>query len=1023
MTVPRSTLRLQLHRGFTFDDARSHVDYFAALGVSHLYLSPMTTSTPGSLHGYDTIDYTRVNPELGGEPALLRLADALHARQMGLIADIVPNHMGIAGGHNAWWLDILEWGRHATYARYFDIDWHSPDPALRGKVLAPCLGAPYGEELAAGRIHLSFDARQGRFFACYGEHRLPICPVDYPLILRGVAHGVHPELTALAERFEGLTTQPEQRPRAQAAQEALRAYASANGVQPFDTALAGYAPTNAAARERLHRLLERQFFRLAWWRTAADEVNWRRFFDIGTLAAMRMERAEVFDTVHALVLRLFAQGVIDGVRIDHVDGLVDPREYCQRLREKLAEREAERPTQLDGSRAYVVVEKILAHGEALPSDWGVDGTTGYDFMNDVGALLHDARGEAPLTATWAELSGTNTPYAELVCDVRRKVLAENLSAELDRAARGLHRIAREQPVTRDFTFTAIRRVLAELAVHFPVYRMYARNGSPTNADDAYFRQALAGARRTLARGDHAVLAFVASSLGAEGRDDVDERNAREARGGDASSAGHALPSRERRAAATLFAQVTAPLAAKALEDTAFYRYGRLLSRNEVGADPGAFALEVDGFHAANLERARRFPHALIATATHDHKRGEDVRARLAVLSEIADEWTATLRAWSTLNAPHRRAYEPTHDIDETNRAIDEAGSPPETRQAGDALPPAKPATISSATSALTGTTSTSAGAMAASAGISMACTPLPGAAPNWAPGPTAEAMLYQTLVGAWPYELDHADADGVQAFAERIAQWQLKALREAKLETSWHAADEAYEAASRAFLLDILAPQRRDGFLRELSSFVARIARAGAINSLSQTLLRTTCPGVPDLYQGTELWDFSLVDPDNRRPVDFGQRSAWLVDTPPSEQLRSWRDGRVKLGVLHRALTLRAVSPALFLQGSYIPLPVTGPRARHAIAFARRHGDAYAIVVATRLASSLISDSSDLPLVDPAAWEDTSIELPSALAGRALFDCMSPAAPKADGAGRLALRDALCALPVALLVEEGVPRG
>ncbi|WP_206957186.1 malto-oligosyltrehalose synthase [Trinickia acidisoli] len=942
MTVPRSTLRLQLHRGFTFDDALAHVDYFAALGVSHLYLSPITTAMPGSLHGYDTIDYTHVNPELGGEAGLLRLADAAHARQMGLIADIVPNHMGIASSHNAWWLDILEWGRHGTHARYFDVDWHSPDPALRGKVLAPCLGAPYGDELAAGRIMLSFDAAQGRFFACYGEHRFPICPVDYPLILRSAAHAEHPELTALAERFDGLTVQPEQRPRAQAALDALRAFVSANGAQAFDAALAAYCPSHHASRERLHRLLERQFFRLAWWRTAADEVNWRRFFDIGTLAAMRTERAEVFDTVHALVLRLFAQGVIDGVRIDHVDGLVDPREYCQRLREKLAERESERPPQLDGSRAYVVVEKILARGEALPADWGVDGTTGYDFMNDVGALLHDPQGRAPLTAAWAELSGSSETFADLVCDARRKILTENLSAELDRAARGIHRIAREHSASRDFTFTAIRRALAELAIHFPVYRMYPHNGTRTAADEAYFRQALEGARRTMARGDHAVLAYVAASLGGDGHDGRDVRNNRAS---EPRSAAGIVPARERRAAATLFAQVTAPLAAKALEDTVFYRYGRLLSRNEVGADPDEFALDAHAFHAANLERARRLPHALVATATHDHKRGEDVRARLAVLSEIADEWTAKLRAWSTLNAPHRRAFDP-----------------------------------------------------------------------------AAEAMLYQTLVGAWPYELDCADAEGVRAFAERVAQWQLKASREAKLQTSWHACDEAYEAASRAFLFDILAPQRREGFLRELSSFVARIGRAGAINGLSQALLRMTCPGVPDLYQGTELWDFSLVDPDNRRPVDFDQRRAWLVDTPPSEQLQNWRDGRVKLGLVHRALTLRAVSPALFLEGSYVPLAISGVHAGHAIAFARQHGDAYAIVIATRLASSLISASGDVPLVDPAVWEDTSIALPPALAGRALFDCLSPAAPKADGAGRLYLCDALSALPVALLVEEGVPR-
>ena len=953
MTVPRSTLRLQLHRGFTFDDALAHVDYFATLGVSHLYLSPITASVPGSLHGYDTIDYARVNPELGGEGALLRLADAVHARQMGLIADIVPNHMGIAGGHNGWWLDILEWGRHGTYARHFDIDWHSPDPALRGKVLAPCLGAPYGQALSAGRITLSFDAGQGRFFACYAEHRFPICPIDYPQILRAATQTAPAALAALADRFDGLTTQPEHRERAQAALEAMRAFAAEHGAKPFDAALEAYSPGTPASRERLHRLLERQFFRLAWWRTAADEVNWRRFFDIGTLAAVRTERVEVFDAVHALVLRLFAQGVIDGVRVDHVDGLVDPREYCQRLREKLTEREAERPPQLDHSRAYVVVEKILARGEALPADWGVDGTTGYDFMSDVGALLHDPQGEAALTAAWAELSGSRETFADAAREARRKILAENLSAELDRAARGLHRIARENPSTRDFTFSAIRRAVSELAVHFPVYRMYPAAGVRTAADDAYFRQALNAARSALAHGDHDVLAFIDASLGGQR---------------EPGAADGAPPSRERRTAATLFAQLTAPLAAKAIEDTTFYRYGRLLSRNEVGADPSEFALSVDGFHEANLERARRFPYALVATATHDHKRGEDVRARLAVLSEIADEWTAKLRAWSTLNAPHRRAS-------------------------------SSPSPI----------------------GLSTACTPLPGPAPDWAPGPAAEAMLYQTLVGAWPYELDHADADAVQGFAERVAQWQLKAAREAKRQTSWHAPDQAYEAASRAFLFDILAPQRREGFLQELSSFIARIERAGAINSLLQTILRMTSPGVPDLYQGAELWDFSLVDPDNRRPVDFGRRSAWLVDTPPSEQLHNWRDGRVKLGIVHRALTLRAVSPALFLEGSYIPLTVSGTRARHAIAFARQHGDAYAIVIATRLSASLLPESGDLPLVDPSAWEDTSIELPAALAGRALFDCLSPAAQKADQAGRLYLREALRALPVALLVEEGVP--
>jgi (1->4)-alpha-D-glucan 1-alpha-D-glucosylmutase len=419
----------------------------------------------------------------------------------------------------------------------------------------------------------------------------------------------------------------------------------------------------------------------------------------------------------------------------------------------------------------------------------------------------------------------------------------------------------------------------------------------------------------------------------------------------------------RRTAQTLFSQLTAPVAAKAVEDTACYRYGRLLSRNEVGADPGEFALSVEQFHAGNVERSQRFPHAMLATATHDHKRGEDVRARLAVLSEIPQDWSATLRAWSTLNAPQRRSLDgkPTSSVGQDTNY-------------------------------------------------------------DWAPGPAAEAMLYQTLVGCWPPELQPDDDAGVKALAERVAQWQLKALREAKLQTSWFTPDEAYEAGCRDFLFGILAPQRRDGFLKELAAFVARISRAGALNSLQQTVLRLASPGIPDLYQGTELWDFSLVDPDNRRPVDFEQRAAWLVQTPPSEFLSTWRTGRVKLAVVQRVLALRAHLPELLCQGTYLPLVVRGAHASNVIAFARRHGTAWAVVVASRLAAGLLGDEGDLPLVDPAKWEDTAVEMPADLSARALFDWLSPAAPKVDENGLLYVRDALAAMPIAVLVEDGVPR-
>jgi len=950
MTVPRSTLRLQFHRGFTFDDAAKHVDYFAALGISHVYASPITTAEPGSMHGYDTVDYTQVSAECGGEAGLKRLVDKLHARDMGLIVDMVPNHMGVGGSSNAWWLDILEWGRHSAYARHFDVDWHSPDPALRGKVLLPTLGGPYGDELASGRIALHFAADSGRFYVGYGPHVFPVCPTDYASILQSADRA---DLSALAERFQGLTTQPADQPRAAEGRDALREFVAQNGKSAIDSVIQTYSPEDPVTRDRLHRLLERQHFRLAWWRTAADEVNWRRFFDISTLAAVRAERPEVFEAAHALVFRLYQEGTIDGLRIDHVDGLAEPREYCQRLRQRL--------TELRDTTPYVVVEKILARGEPLRDDWPVDGTTGYDFMNDVGALLHDPAGAEPLAQAWTELTGRSANFADEALVARRKVLAENLSAELDRAARALHRIARDSLATRDYTFTTLRRVLTELVVHFPVYRIYPQNGLRSAADNVFFEQALAGARATLSRADHGVLERVNAWLGGSVDEAPAGRHGQQQQGQNGAPPNHAGSAR--RTAQTLFSQLTAPVAAKAVEDTACYRYGRLLSRNEVGADPGEFALSVEQFHAGNVERSQRFPYAMLATATHDHKRGEDVRARLAVLSEIAHEWSTTSRAWSTLNAPQRRSPE---------------GSP-----------------ISSVAQ---------------------------DTSYDWAPGPAAEAMLYQTLVGCWPPDLKPDDEAGVKALAERVAQWQLKALREAKLQTNWFAPDEAYEAGCRDFLFDIMAPQRRDGFLKELAAFVARISRAGAVNSLQQTVLRLASPGIPDLYQGTELWDFSLVDPDNRRPVDFEQRATWLAQAPPSEFLSTWRNGRVKLAVVQRVLALRAHLPELLSQGTYLPLTVRGAHASNVIAFARRHGNAWAVVIASRLAAGLLGEEGDLPMVDPEKWQDTAVEMPTDLSARALFDWLSPAAPKVDENGLLYLRDALAAMPIAVLVEDGVPR-
>ncbi len=973
MTVPCSTLRLQLHQDFTFDDAAAQVDYLSSLGVSHAYVSPITTATSGSTHGYDVVDYSRVNPELGGEEGLRRFVEKLRAHEMGLIVDIVPNHMGVGGSENAWWQDTLEWGRHAVHARFFDVDWHSPDPALRGKVLAPFLGASYGEELQAGKIKLVYRADEGRFVIEYYSNVFPVCPVDYPSVMQ--------EAPELAQCFTGLTTQPADQPRAANVRSALATIAQTDGGQAaIEAILAAHSPQTPAGRERLHRLLERQHFRLAWWRTAADEVNWRRFFDVSTMGGVRVERPEVFESSHSLIFRLFTEGLVDGVRVDHVDGLAEPREYCQRLRSRLEELSVRRPEALQhgNSRTYVVVEKILARGEPLRRDWHLDGTTGYDYMNDVGALLHDPDGAEPLAALWAEITGRSATFADEALSARRKILAENLAAELDRVTRALHRIARDAQITRDFTFTSIRRVVAELVVHFPVYRVYPIGGVRSPEDERYFSQALEAARASLAHADHVVLDQVAQWLGGKLPEETpapaperNDRNDRQRdRGADRNQAQapggpNQQPSTgsQRRAAQTLFSQLTSPVAAKAVEDTACYRYGRLISRNEVGADPGEFSLSVDAFHEGNRERFAAFPHAMLCTATHDHKRGEDVRARIAALSEIPDEWAATLRQWSTLNTPLRRGPEGGHG--------DTSGND------------------------------------------------------EWAPGPAAEAMLYQTLVGCWPLTLAPDDEAGVHELANRVAQWQLKALRGAKLRTSWFAPDEAYENACREFLFDIVAPQRRNGFLHELSKFVERFGPLGAMNSFQQTLLRLTSPGVPDLYQGTDLWDFSLVDPDNRRPVDYAQRREWLAEIeakgPPSEQLSNWRDGRVKLAIVRRALALRKHCESLFAQGDYLPSKVEGEQAKHVIAYARHAGSAYAVVIATRLAAPLLDAHADTPLVDPQKWGDTSIVLPEALHSRALFDWLSPNAPKAEG-GRLLVRDALAGMSVALLVEEGVPK-
>jgi (1->4)-alpha-D-glucan 1-alpha-D-glucosylmutase len=909
-----------LHRDFTFDDAAACVPYFADLGVTHLYASPILRARPGSMHGYDIVDHGLVNPELGGESGLRRLVTGLRDHRLGLIVDIVPNHMGVGGADNAWWLDVLEWGRASPYADFFDIDWNPPDPDLRGKVLVPFLGEPYGKCLAQGDIRLRVD--EGRLEATYGEHVFPIAFAFYQIVLGSLAAEL-PEMIAVPHTRTAMHTA------VRSVKAALHKLSeSCSGAAAIEQALARYSPDTTDGIERLHLLLERQHYRLVWWQAAADEINWRRFFDVTSLAGLRVELPQVFDATHATLLRLYGAGLIDGVRIDHIDGLADPRAYCRKLRRRMEAAAATRPESAPAGPPYIVVEKILAGQERLPTDWLTDGTTGYDFMDQVGALLHDPKGELPLTALWSGLTGTDGEFETEEREARRLTLRDALASELNATAAALHRLARRERATRDYTLTAIRRALVEILVYFPVYRVYAGLAGRPETDDRVIARATAGARRTLRATDRPLLDLIGSWLGGE--------------------APRALPPgpgrRERLRAIVRFEQLSSPVAAKSVEDTAFYRYGRLLSRNEVGSNPGQFALLPAAFHAACQERGRRYPHALLATATHDHKRGEDVRARLAVLSEIPEEWATQLRRWTHLNASLKREIR---------------GGP--------------------------------------------------------APDTADEIMLYEMLVGAWlPVVVGEA---GVQELAKRMADWQQKALREAKRHTAWVAPDEAYEAACRDFLFQILDPSRSSRLWEEIAAFAARIAPAGAINGLTQTTLRLTVPGVPDLYQGTELWDGSLVDPDNRRPVDYALRQNMLATRKaPIQLMQDWQSGQIKQAMIARALSLRQHLPALFASGSYQPLSIEGQGGAHLIAFARQRDDDAIVTIAT-LHSAHLLQSHPLPYVPPERWNDTMIVLPDHWTKYRFSNVFGGGSPAARN-GRLAASEVLASLPVAILARQ-----
>ena len=913
--IPRATYRLQLSRAFTFADAAALVPYLARLGVSHVYCSPYLRARPGSPHGYDIVDHETLNPEIGTPADLEAFVAALRAHGMGHILDMVPNHVGVMGADSKWWLDVLENGPASAYAGYFDIEWRPADADLTNKVLVPVLGEQYGLTLARGEFELKFDAPEGSFSVWYHEHRFPIDPRDYDELLeraldlcdrRAIPESAPTELASLAKACGRLPARDETAParlveRRRGTEDVKQRLARlAGSAAPVASALHAVARTydDAGGREALHELLERQAYRLAHWRVASDEINYRRFFDINDLAALRMEDEAVFEATHRLVLGLCAEGKLDGLRIDHPDGLYDPAAYFALLQSRYLQRCGfELAPAADGRPAlplYVVAEKIAAGHEHVPESWAVHGTTGYRFAAVVNGLSVDGAARDALDRIYHGFAPEAVSFEAAAYEGRRRILRTALASPLTMLATHLLRIARADRNTRDYTLNTLRQALFETIVCFPVYRTYIAAGAATDQDRGYVDWAIARARRNAGTAGSGIFEFVRRCLlGEAARDAAPEIMA------------------QTRDFAMKFQQLTAPVAAKGVEDTACYRYHRLVSLNDVGFDPATFGFPVSAFHGASAERAAHWPHTMLATSTHDNKRAEDVRARINVISEFPTEWEGLVQRWSRLNRSRKRAVD------------DEP-----------------------------------------------------------APAPNDEYLLYQTLVGTFPSAT--VEGQALEDYRNRIRDYMLKAVREAKLRSSWTAVNEEYEAAISGFVEALLAEDRNNLFLADLRSAHRRFAWFGSLNSLSATLIKLASPGVPDIYQGTELPDLSLVDPDNRRPVDYSQRRLLLEEMAaiaagdaPAQAVRglaaSVTDGRARFWLIWRALQLRSEQPALFRNGDYIALEARGSRAAHVVAFARRHENLALIAVAGRLWGAL----GPVGRLAPAAqtWENTAVDL------------------------------------------------
>lgn len=910
--VPTSSYRLQVHAGFTLEAAREIVPYLAHLGIGAVYTSPYFAAEVGSTHGYDVTNHNQINPEVGGASAHTAFTDAIRAAGLQHIVDFVPNHMGISTATNPWWRDVLANGPESPSARFFDIDWNPFKTELRRKLLLPILGDQYGNVLDRGELQL--DLEDGQLVLKYFDHRLPINPGDIAE-LQGVAEMAPDAARKIVDGFNGTAGDP----------------------RSFD---------------RLHGLLETQAYRLAYWRTAAHEINYRRFFDVNTLAGLRVEDEQVFAAIHRLLGTLLREERVTGVRIDHPDGLFNPAKYFDMLQGLAAD--AWGIDRRNGARVlYVIAEKILSGRERLPLDWCVHGTTGYNFLNQVNGLFVQPGHARRMRRAYAKLTGQTQTFDDLLYETKRLIMDTSLASELTVLAHMLDRIGETNRKSRDFTLNSIRDMLTEVVACFPVYRTYVKEQGWGPDDRAALERAIVRARRRNPAMESTIFDFFREVMLPRDPEDVPVAG-QERRGG--YPAADAEESAARLKFAMKFQQYTGPLQAKGLEDTAFYRNNMLLSLNEVGGDPSRFGLAAPEFHALNQLRRQDWPYEMIATSTHDTKLGEDVRARINVLSEIPGEWEREASKWMRINKSARSLVD---------------GEP--------------------------------------------------------APDRNDEYRFYQALVGVWPNASAPTDD-----LIPRLQQYMTKAVKEAKLHSSWINPNEDYERAVTTFIERVLSGPGAERFLAGFLPFQQRIAQCGVVNSLSQALLKIASPGVPDFYQGTELWDFNLVDPDNRRPVDFARRRELLEEvdrvlaTAPAERsarisamARDWSTGAIKLLVTAAALRRRAELSDVFLEGDYLPLEVDSTVEGRAIAFARLSSTGRAAVaVAAHLVSGLVSNERPLPLGD--TWRTSRVMLPPALAALNFTDAISGAVVKpvvtASGSW-LFVGQCFDVLPLALLVS------